>query len=249
MRTTAHLCSLSFTVLIAACASGEGRDGEPLEEATGVSVDPIIGGTPATAYPEAAVIDIDKGASGTWNGCSGTLVAPRVVLTAGHCVDGHEKWDVYVHNQHRSSTRAVTYDWEEVGARFINPNHHDLGLVFFDQPIALAAYPTLALAPLPDNSRVSNIGRIKNGALTSSSYQASTTIRSAAPIGYPFDYVSADVTELGDSGGAVMAYDTHTIVAVSSGTGGGAQILARVDLLSAWLRAQLAAHSQWRGAQ
>jgi hypothetical protein len=233
------LCVASLLVLAAAC----GSTAAPPGSATAVSVAPIIGGVLATDYPEAATLDMDKGASGTYYACSGTLVAPRVVLTAGHCVDGHKTWDVYVQGEYRSSTTAVTYDWAEGGATSVNPNHHDIGLVFLGQPITLAVYPTLATTISPDGTKVSNIGRIRDGVFTSTSYRASTTVSGAAAWGYPFDYISADIIQPGDSGGAVVLFETHTLIAVNSGAGSGIQVLARVDVLSGWLQDQLAAYA------
>jgi hypothetical protein len=237
------LCVASLLALAAACDFSGARDAAPPGAATAVSVAPIIGGVLATDYPESAILDMDKGASGSYYACSGTLVAPRVVLTAGHCVDGHKTWDVYVHGEYRSSTTAVTYDWAEGGAANVNPNHHDLGLVFLGQPITLAAYPTLATTMSPDGTKVSNIGRIRDGVFTSTSYRASTTVSGAAPWGYPFDYISPDIIQPGDSGGAVVLFETHTLVAVNSGAGAGFQVLARVDVLSGWLQGQLAAYA------
>jgi V8-like Glu-specific endopeptidase len=241
-----RLWSLSLAALVAGCSSADAPntdtvadDGEP----TAVSVQEIIGGTPAAAYPEAAVVDIDRGATGTWYACSATLIAPRVVLTAGHCIDGHTKWGIYVHGEYRLSTSGITYDWAEGGAALVNPNHHDLGLLFFDQAIALATYPTIATSALANGSKVLNIGRILDGAFTSSSYQAPAVVSSAAIIGYPFDYMSSSVIQPGDSGGAVMADGTHKLVAVNSGSGGGVQVLARVDLLATWITGQIASHA------
>ena len=234
-----RLWFLSLASLLVACAS----DHETSEHPVSIAVEPIIGGVLAVDYPEAAVLDIDRGTSGSWYGCSATLIAPRAVLTAGHCIDTHSKWSVQVHGEVRVSTTALTYDWAESGAESVNPNHHDIGLVFLDEPIALASYPTLASAPLPDGSAVVNVGRIADGTFTWSSYQARVVVRSGASFGYPFDYESSDVIQPGDSGGAVMAEGTHTIVAVNSGAGSGIQVLARVDLLRAWIDKQVAAHT------
>lgn len=50
-------------------------------EELGESIEqPIVNGLPANAYAEAALIN----ASGYI--CSGAIIAPRVALTAGHCV-------------------------------------------------------------------------------------------------------------------------------------------------------------------
>lgn len=249
MRRAVSFVSLSLAAAVAACSSPSdsadpsAEQGAEVDGPRAVTVESIIGGTPATAYPEAAVIDIDRGPTGGYWACSGTVIAPRAALTAGHCVDGHKSWNVYAHNEMRVASSAITYDWAENGAETVNPLHHDLALVFFDAPITLAAYPTIPTGPVADGTQALNIGRILNGTFTSSSYQAPATVRSAFWIGYPFDYTSADVIQSGDSGGAVMVAGTHQLIAVNSGAGSSFQVLARTDLLSSWIKAQVAAHA------
>jgi V8-like Glu-specific endopeptidase len=221
-------------------ACGPETDSE--EETVGVTFEPIIGGTVATAYPEAAYLNIDKTAVSGY-ACSGALIAPQVVLTAGHCVDGHSRWEVHVGAAVQTSTSSAVYDWKENGATTINPKHHDIGLVFLSAPIKLASYPVLSKTKVPDNTKAINVGRVLNGVVQSGAYQAPTTLVSADKIGYPLDYTSAVVIQPGDSGGPVFLAGTHTIVAVNSGAGGNTQVLARVDLLADWLASQVAAHS------
>ena len=129
-----------------ACAGDYAAD-----DSAAVSIEPIIGGVAATQYPEAAYLNIDMSATGGY-ACSGTLIAPKVVLTAGHCVDGHTKWEVYVGTAYRVSTSSAVYDWHENGAQTVNPAHHDLGLVFLNEPVNLAVFPTLSTSKVADGS-------------------------------------------------------------------------------------------------
>lgn len=228
--------SVCFCVLVG-CSAGGGGEGDPTES----SSDSIIGGKLASEYPEAAYVNIDWTGAGGYV-CSAALIAPKVVLTAGHCVDAHKTWEVHVGAQTRTSTSAATYDWKEGGATTVNPNHHDVGLIFLDSAITIASYPTIASAPLAANSKVTNVGRINNGVVTNALYAADSVVSPGAAIGYPFDYSSPTVIQAGDSGGPDFASGTHTIVAVNSGSSPTIEVLARVDLVRDWILAQIASH-------
>ena len=234
------VCALALgATALGGCSAGGSTAGG--EDSVGATGEPIIGGTPAAMYPEAGYLNIDFTASGGYI-CSSVLIAPKVALTAGHCVDGHTKWEFHVGSDVRSTTSAATYDWNEHGATTVNPNHHDLGLVFFDQAITLASYPSIAKAKVANGAKVTNVGRINNGAATNALYGVDTTVSDGAAIGYPLSYQSSDVIQPGDSGGPDFASGTHTIVAVNSGAGGSIEVLARVDLVYDWIQAQIAAH-------
>ncbi len=234
-----------IALLLATFAGAAGSAGceveseAPKAEDIGAVIEPIIGGVPATEYPEAAILNM-RTAAGANYACTASIIAPKVVLTAGHCVDGMSSFDVYVGTSTQRSTSAETFDWNERGATTVNPNHHDIGLVYLSTAVQLAAYPKLAAAPLANGALAVNVGRIHNG-ITSSTWKATVTLSPGASVGYPFDYASKGVIESGDSGGPVFALGTHTIVAVNSGAGGGTQVLARTDLLLAWIQQKVAA--------
>lgn len=216
--------------------------GASAEDEASPTAEGIIGGSVASAYPEAAYLDIDQTATRGY-ACSGVLIAPNVVLTAGHCVDTHSVWEVHVGGAYRISTSAITYDWSEQGAEQVNPAHHDLGLVFLCDGVKLAAYPDISAAVVETGAEAISVGRVLNGVVKSGDYQVATTLRPGGTFGYPFDYYSTDAIEPGDSGGPVFVRGTHTIVAVNSGSGSGIQMLARTDLLHAWLADQIAKHT------
>jgi V8-like Glu-specific endopeptidase len=215
--------------------------GELLSDA-GEATLPIIGGVRATSYPEAALVDMDGGDAF----CSGTVIAPYVALTAGHCVYGFRRWKVttpYNGGASATSTSSAVYDYRSLSEE-VEPRQHDVGLIFLSTPIRLSSYPKIAQAAVSNGTRAVDIGRIRNGRMSSTDlYSAAITVRSAAP-DYPLHYESREVIQAGDSGGPVMlpGASPHTVIAVNSGAGDGTQVVARVDLVSRWIAQQIAAH-------
>jgi hypothetical protein len=239
----ARAATLAVLVMSAVgCAAG---DEEGLDESEQVQT-PIVGGSKASAYPEAALLEMST--NGVVKGyCSGSVIAPQVVLTAGHCVAGFTGWSVSAPflNQTAKASSSEVFDYKDDGSKNVNRDQHDVGLVFLDTPITLSQYPVLADAPLPAGSSVVSVGRIDNGKLSTSALFVSEplTVASAAPV-YPYSYVSRQVIESGDSGGPVEVPGTtpHKLVAVNSGSGASMQVLARVDLLKTWITERIATH-------
>ena len=103
------------TLALFAAACGSASEVHPGSDATpsSRSGDAIIGGTVASAYPEAVLIDMSKGGQ-IFAACSGSLIAPRVVLTAGHCVIGVDGWQItapYAGGQTAGSSSAKALDY------------------------------------------------------------------------------------------------------------------------------------------
>ena len=248
MNRSVPICLGFLSMIVASACSGAQDGNESTDELAGggTTSAPIIGGQQAGTYIEAALVDMYKNGQ-LYAACSGSVIAPKVVLTAGHCVDGTTSWKItapYSGKQRANASTGTTFDWAENGAETVNPNHHDIGLIFLDTAITLSSYPTLAQSPVADGTGIVNIGRIQDGTLSNSDLfvGASTTVKNATSSGYPFDYVSTDIIQSGDSGGPDELPGTHTIVSVNSGAGGGTQVLARVDLLYSWIQQQIAAH-------
>ena len=236
--------ALAATLLGGCVAMTQPDEGlDPNERVTA----PIIGGTEATAFKEAALISLARNGR-TVAACSGSVIAPRVALTAGHCVAGFDSWTVRAPfvSQSVKASAGETFDWVDDGSEQVNPNLHDIALIYLDTAITLPQYPALADKAVADNTRIVNIGRINNGTLSNTSLFVSKPIpvRSAAGVGFPFDYQAMEVIESGDSGGPdeLPGTDPHLIVAVNSGAGGGTEVLARVDLLRSWILGKVASH-------
>jgi hypothetical protein len=212
------------------------------EEVLGDKVaQPIVNGSPATAYTEAALINTDTFI------CSGAVIAPRIVLTAGHCVVDAAAWTVvapYASKQSATGTHAWT-DYVATGES-VNPGTLDVAVIILDEAITLSSYPKLASAASAAGTQAINVGRIRNGQASFSAlfFGSAVTLQAGASYGFPKAYISSEIIEAGDSGGPVYVGSgaSRTIAAVNSGAGGGTQVLARVDLAYAKIQQLIAAN-------
>jgi hypothetical protein len=95
---------------------------------------------------------------GTWEECSGTLIAPTVFLTAEHCDEGLSRVAVTFASQYvagKSPTYVGTWHGDPLYDKRQN-DPHDLAVVVFDRPItgiAPAQLPQGRFARLAERRR------------------------------------------------------------------------------------------------
>ena len=128
------------------CADSECGDECWPDTAAAVS-SPIIGGTYETGFPAVGAVLLDGGL------CTGTLVSPRVVVTAAHCLVGSTPRSFVIGSSMYSGTRLAvqTYkahpDYEpeslEYGAKlgWAYIAWHDIGVIILSKPSTVTPMP------------------------------------------------------------------------------------------------------------
>jgi secreted trypsin-like serine protease len=142
-----------LAALFLGCAATPDPSDDEIDEEAGGMEEPIIGGSKATTYPEAALINMNGSA------CSGALIAPKVVLTAGHCIVGGSVSVVLPFANSQTSTgKGKVFDYNS-DSQYVDPNSHDVGLYVLDKALSLASYPLVANVGVPPTRRSSSASR------------------------------------------------------------------------------------------
>ncbi len=208
---------LGFQVAIAAaCLGGPGIAAAEVHELrVGTSIDPIIGGQVTEPGEFDGVVAIQAG-----NGlCTGTVVAPRLVLTAAHCLDHlSSDADVVVHYGQEINQMTIQatgwgvhpqfcpdckediydYGYVEIGADFNVPGGYTL-------PVATQEEWDQAMTPGKEVTLVGYGDSSDDGAVQGGigiKRKVTTTIRKISPAGLEF-YAGGNEQDScnGDSGG------------------------------------------------
>ena len=224
-----HLGSGMVTMLAVGCS------GAPAIDAPSVSTSAVNGTTTsARDYPYAARVNF-SGSGGQYL-CSGSVVSPRVVLTAGHCASAAATVEApYAPggSQTKQSVKVVTA-----------PDGSDVALYVFAEAEAfqLDEYPNRA-TQVPSSFDARLVGRRAHGPLTGDNLLVvSEVLHARVEAGTPYVLANLDTgyvaAEHGDSGGALFIDGTRQIAAVVHGGPDytkGFDEYARIDRVGCWI--------------
>jgi hypothetical protein len=207
---------------------------EPLEPSARHR-DAIFGGQPAPDDVTVFFIDNDAGV------CSATLIAPRTLLTAAHCVQdrvpmfalNHERIDVPRDGGMYTVVKRVTYSQATDGGTA------DLALLLLDRPPPVTPKPWAWWGPPPpEKSPVRHVGygRTETGSTGVRTSVATTTSGAVENRSSGMVLVSGDFGKglcFGDSGGAALGptdagerlIAVHSFIATTCGEGVSASVM------------------------
>jgi V8-like Glu-specific endopeptidase len=125
-------------------------------------------GAVTDGYPDAGTYDyvglmVGQDAAGNLWRCSGTLLSPRLFLTAGHCTDGAVHVEIWFDADVESGIpdNGYPYDGDVSGTAYTHPQYdpnafylYDLGIVVLDKPYKT---PSGVYGVLPDYNQLDSL--------------------------------------------------------------------------------------------
>ncbi|MBM4358244.1 MAG: trypsin-like serine protease [Deltaproteobacteria bacterium] len=222
------------------------------EEQVGAVEDAIVNGESYTGSPATVYIDLGGGS------CTGTLITPRVVLTAKHCTNGVPTSSISVFFGSDANGQGTWIDaaHDEVYAKGAEGGPWDLALITLKSPGPVTPVPVNEKDPKQFiGMQVHLVGFGVTGEYSSDSGKKRhgySTLVSVEP-GLVYTSVKPSSTCYGDSGGPnfiTVDGKEFVLAATSFGTaacGSGQDGAARPDDALGWIKGYIQAHDPTSG--
>jgi hypothetical protein len=200
---------------------------------------PVVG---SVNNPALVTLDVRNAADQHVGSCTGTLLSPAVVLTAGHCVIA--SGSVIVTTSDAQSAIGVQFwsTWQNFQSSWSHPLHSDVAVILLDREIFVSSYPSLADSVLQDGQTVGRVRRVDATSVSPGNYeQVTEAVHLGAAMGFPLAYTMDPANFEGptDTGGPLIDPSTNILYGVVSSRGAttGEVYVSRVEYLASWIGA------------
>jgi hypothetical protein len=196
----------------------------------------------SVSNPALVTLDLRNAADQNVGSCSGTLLSPAVVLTAGHCVMA--SGSVIVTTSDGQSAIGVQHwsTWQNFQSSWSHPLHSDVAVILLDREIYVSSYPSLADSIVQDGQTLGRIRRVDATSVSPGNYeQVTEPVHLGAAMGFPLAYTMDPASFEGptDTGGPLIDPSSNTLYGVVSSRGvtTGEIYVSRVEYLASWIGA------------
>lgn len=212
------VCCLVALAPMVGCAADTGEEtGE-----SGEALTKLAENAKASLFPEAVLVNMPGRRR-----CSGVLVNPRTVITAGHCTNdliGAPSSSITVIAPNAGGQRSqavVAYDVYKGTALSIDPNTRDLAMLTLDRPITVDYYPPIHEKTVGNGRLLRAVGREHDGQISDDDLFVGKKVPAhrGTPDFFPLDYYTRPIVESADSGGPVYVgrYKKRQLAGVVAG--------------------------------